>query len=369
MTLRFSIIMVCLLFTIHPRVLLGQNAAVPKQRAEPQAKKDAPAARELVLTQTTLVPLEAAGTIATPLHCDSDANLYFQSDHFGVTGIRKLNPKGERLAVFQAAASPDITKLDLVSSFALGQDGSVYELAFPHEITRFVVVFKSDGSYRSTIKLQPGFAWIPHTLAAFPSGNLLVAGEEYGRDKDGIRELFPFTGIFSSDGTLLKEVKFEDDDLLHDMAANGDTRVTDPKNPSANHAISFSLMQAAADGNIYLMRWTSPAILYGISPGGEVTRRFTVDPGDSDYRPGAMHISDNRVAITFFHPQTMEGKIKIVDLEGHDITTYNTPKVNGKPDPRFNMLSFSCFTSNPQRFLFVSTSEDYKLEMITAEPR
>jgi hypothetical protein len=128
-------------------------------------------------------------------------------------------------------------------------------------------------------------------------------------------------------------------------------------------------MQAATDGNIYLMRWITPTIVYAISPGGEVVRRFTVDPGDSSYRPAVMHISENRIAISFFQPQTGDGVIKLIDLEGHDIATYEIPKINGKHDPKFQMLSFSCFMENPQRFTFLSTADNDKIELLLAEPR
>lgn len=75
-------------------------------------------------------------------------------------------------------------------------------------------------------------------------------------------------------------------------------------------------MEAGADGNIYLMRWTAPAIFYAISPGGEVVRRFTVDPGDRNYRSVTMHISGSRIATLFLQPHTKETLMKITDLEG-----------------------------------------------------
>jgi len=61
------------------------------------------------------------------------------------------------------------------------------------------MVFKSDGTYKSTIKMQPSFGWIPSTLSVFPSGDLLVSGLRYDRDKNN-HVMWPFTGIFSSDG-------------------------------------------------------------------------------------------------------------------------------------------------------------------------
>lgn len=302
----------------------------------------------------------------TPLQCDSGGDLYLLSDHSGVSAIRKLSPNGEQEAILQPAAVPDLGRLDVVGPFALGPDGDVYEIVYPHEITRYVIVYKSDGSYKRTIKLDPGFGWQPASLAVFPSGNLLITGQQYARNTNGEHVLLPVTGIFSTDGALLKEVKLKDDDDLQDMASKGDTWITDPTNPSSNHAIDFSRMQPGSDGNIYLMRWVTPAIVYAVSPGGEVVRRFTVDPGDASYRPEGMHISGNRIAIVFFHPQTHEDRMKIVDLEGHEVATYDEPKVNGKV--QFHMLSFACFTENPEHFTFLSEADDDKLEILSVKP-
>ena len=53
-----------------------------------------------------------------------------------------------------------------------------------------------------------------------------------------------------------------------------------------------------------------------------MVRRFVVDPGDEGLAPVAMHIASNRIAVLSFHEQTKEKRMKIVDLEGHEIATY-----------------------------------------------
>ena len=69
------------------------------------------------------------------------------------------------------------------------------------------------------------------------------------------------------------------------MGKEHDPHATDAANPFGNRAIELGLMEAGNDGNLYLMRRLSPAILSAISPAGEVIRRFTVDPGEADYMP------------------------------------------------------------------------------------
>jgi hypothetical protein len=308
-----------------------------------------------------------ANSFDLPITCDNDGNLYLQSEQFGTSGIRKLNAKGERVALFQPNANPEM-KIIGVGDYAISPSGELYEFVLPEEITRYVMVYKSDGSYKSLIKLQPGFAWIPSTLAVFASGNLLVSGLEY--DKNEKRFVWPFTAIFSSDGTLLKEVKLEDDDTLRDMAASGDSRVSSSTNPSSNFAIEFGQSQAASDGNVYLMRWVTPTIFYALSPGGGVVRRFLVDPGDENFKPAEMHVAGSRIAVLFYHPQTGELLMKIVDLEGHEIATYDQAKVNGKPTTNDALGSaFACYTDDPQRFTFLTTGDGQKLELRAAEAR
>jgi hypothetical protein len=321
----------------------------------------------LTPVETIVSPSELASGFDQPFTCDNDGNLYLQSERFGVSGVRKLNPKGERTVLFQPSANPDF-RLDGVGDYALSPSGELYQIVFPHEITRYVMVFKSDGTYKSTIKMQPGFGWIPSTLAVFPSGDLLASGLRYDRDKNN-HVMWPFTGIFSSDGTLLKEVTLEDDEDIRNLAASGDARVSSTTNPSANFAVEFGQSHAADDGNIYLMRWITPAIFYAVSPGGEVVRRFVVDPGDENDKPAAMHIAGNRIAALFNRQETQGRRMKIVDLEGNELATYDEVRVTGKAKHGRLGDVFACYTANPQRFTFLTAGDGDRIEIQSVEGR
>jgi len=322
--------------------------------------------RKLVRVETVQTSGEIAVFFFSPMECDGEGNLYIQTDP-EQPAIHKLNSKGERVAVFQPTSNPD-RKIDISRSFAVVPSGELYELVFAHEITRYVYVYKSDGSFDSAIKLQPGVPWSPSTIAVFPSGQLLVAGAEYERGA-GVAAL-PFTGIFAADGRLLKEIKLEDDETLRDMAVQGDARVTSPQMPHGNRAVALSHAEMASDGNAYLMRWTTPAIFYAISPGGEVVRRFTVNPPqDAAEPPMDVHLSENRIAILFVNQQTMHKVIKIVDLEGHEMATYAEPMSGGKPAGDVNSLALGCYTQNPDRFTFLGTGDDQRVQFWIAEGR
>ena len=127
--------------------------------------------------------------------------------------------------------------MELADNFALAADGSeLYQLIFPHEINRYVYVFGSDGTFKSAVKLPPGFVFAPSKLAVVPGGQYLISGLKYDTVKTAA--MWPFTGIFATNGRLLKELELEDDKALHDMVASGDARLTSSGNPRGNRAIS-----------------------------------------------------------------------------------------------------------------------------------
>lgn len=296
----------------------------------------------------------------TGLKCDEDGNLYMHVDILGLAGVHKLSAKGEPLALFEAKSSR--LAVSLARDFSLASNGVVYELISAREPSRYVFVYKPDGTLSSEIKLQAGFFFSPQRIAVFPSGALFVSGLE--PDKDNADTFWPFQGIFSSDGTLLKEVDFADDEDIYDLAASGDKRVVLPTNSHSNIAVAGESIEAGADGNVYLMRRISPAILYAVAPGGSV-RRFTVDPGDEDFLPSHMHISGNRIAILFRKELTGQQFLKVTDLEGHVQATYEDRLVNGVSELG---PAFACYNANSETFTFLSTMEDGKLGIKTAQP-
>lgn len=355
---RFVAILLAI-FSVLPIIVTAETPALSPP-ADSKTGTTPAAADYLKPVQTFDVPSVASGLFGL-MKCDGDGNLYLAIPHERTAEIHKLNAKGEGLLLVPDT-DPEM-KMDAFGSFAVGRNGELYEIAFPHDITRQVLVYKSDGKYKSAIKLQLGFEWLPSALAVFPSGDLLISGLRW-RGNDKPRS--PFTGIFSPDGMLVKEVKLEDDDALWEMAANGDSRVVSPRNRWGNLAVSSSQMETAADGNIYLMRWTSPAIFYAISPAGEVVRRFTVDPGDSFLSPSQMHISGKRIAVLFFQRESKEERMMVVDLEGREVGAYSGIRAAGKTNP--GMLLFACYAADPERFTFISPKEDDKLQLLIAQP-
>lgn len=318
----------------------------------------------------TIATSLVANAFSPPFACDADGNLYLHSENLGVTAIRKLNPKGEQLAVYEPASDGDlIAKGASTVSFSVTPGGEVYALVptlKDKEMGRYVVRFKGDGSSQTTIKLETGFPWFPVSIAVFTNGTMLVSGQEY--DRKSTEPRLPFTGIFRADGKLLKELSLEDDNGIHQPAKAGDPQAVSSQAPNSNRAIINGQIEAAADGNLYLMRSLTPAIFYAVSPGGEVARRFTVNPGSPNFRPLQMHISGNRIAVLFWEPQTHEKIMKIVDLEGQDVATYDELLENGKPKLGVLGLAFACYTYHPERFTFLVTNQ-HQVELRLAEAR
>jgi hypothetical protein len=321
--------------------------------------------RSFAIRSTVDSATEIAPEFGPPLRCDRDGNLYLHAEVFGVSGFRKINPKGERLATFDPKVDSHLKQLDLVPTFAIGR-GKLYALVYPHERTKYLIEYDLDGKYRSTITLDSGYFWFPSAFAVFQSGEMLIAGRRYARGQDNQLTKVPFTGIFKPDGTLLKELQLPDDDELQKRAESGERRTTVPNDPGSNLAIDFTQMDSGDDGNIYMMRWTNPAIIYVMAPTGEIIRRFNVDPGDADLDPISMQVSENRLAVFFLQPQTGFRVLKIVNLEGEDVVKYSQ---SAKDAVGPVGAAFACYSANPERFTFLGVTKDRKLRLIFADGR
>lgn len=333
--------------------------AVPFKKKKEQSRA---AGSNRLHRESTTVTAEITDSFALPPVCDADGNLYIRGTS-DMEAIIKLNAKGTRVTRF-LPSSPDVTVTHGMS-YTIAPDGDLYELIIAHEITRYVFVYNKDGSVKSEIKLQkPGLALFPSKIAVFGNGDLLVTGMTHDKDRT-VEVMWPFTGIFASDGTLLRELTLKDDESIHDMAMSGDPRVTAPGAPYRNSAIQGGQVETGVDGNVYVMRRLSPAIFYVISPGGSV-RRFEVDPGQEGFMPESMHVSGSRIAVMFWQRETYEQIIKVVDLNGRTLESYYEPPAKENEDGLG--LGFACYTQNPEHFTFVNTTEDNKLSWITATP-
>ncbi len=357
-----------------PQILCSQTArdSASAQVPAPRSKTTAPKVNSGTNPQLTLVksvvPNAAPSSLAGRANCDGDGNFYLQGADRGIT-ISKFNSKGEPVATFKASSSTDVAQVDGAGMFRVTADGDLYQLVTPHSYDRDIFVYNKDGSYKSMVKLDVGSPWSPSLFAVLPSGNFLATGQKWDRPT---QQYVPFTGILSSNGTVLKELHLEDDDNIHEMAARGDSRVVPgPVSGSLNFAISRGKMEIGSDGNAYLLRWLNPAVVYAISPGGEIERRFTVDPGDPNLTVGGMTIAGNRIAVVFMKSAPGESVkkwlLEIIDLEGNKVATYEQAVVENHLEFGFTLV---CYTHNPEQFTFLGWQDDSeKLVLNITEPR
>src|SRR5271166_597094 len=170
----------CVLALLSPAIVWAQASS----GAVAQVMSSESPRQHLAQVQTIRVASEDATLFVEPLKCDRSGNLYLHSDQFGISGIRKLSPKGERLALFRPSSDPEL-KVSRGTHFSVAPNGEVYQIVFPRDqIARYVLAYNPDGTFKTRVKLQPGFPWIPVALAVLPSGDLLVTGEEFDRDPD-----------------------------------------------------------------------------------------------------------------------------------------------------------------------------------------
>jgi len=147
-------------------VLTAQTGAAP----DVNTKRKQPNGR-LELAGSLVVKSELAESFVDPIKCDDDGNVYLMTQIEASSGIRKISPKGQRLALFSASSATDVHVWH-ATYFSLDQDGRVYQLADLHDkLDRAVVVYGKDGSYKSTIKLDfpPG----AHDWYACPASSIL----------------------------------------------------------------------------------------------------------------------------------------------------------------------------------------------------
>ena len=317
----------------------------------------------LKLVNEITVTSEPARGFVDPIKCDDDGNIYLMTNVDPSVGISKFNDKGQLLTHFRAVAATDFP-IQIAVYYSISNTGDLYQVAIPRDtLQRAVVVFSKDGSYKSAIKLDtpPGAEdWIPSQVSAFGSGDLLVTGLTF----DTVKHVsIPFTGIFSSSGTLRKQVILSDDEHTQQMVEAGDPQVVSEDHPYSNKAVEFGEMDVASDGNIYVMRNLDPLVFYAISSGGEVVKRFTVDVGG---RTESMHISGRKIALLYRQGDTRESLLETVDLDGHTIASY-TPEVKDGHSVLGSALA--CYLDKAERFTFLGTTEEGALQFKFAEPR
>lgn len=315
-------------------------------------KTTSPEPRRLQVTET--LETQLTGLITDRVRCDENDNIYLhpyaneavKAHTVGQSPIQKIKADGSLGETFR---STDAGQYIEGRDFFVTGDGRIYQAAMAptrvkHGYTNMpcVLEFSSDGSFKSKIELDMGYFY-PYQIAVFKSGELLLSG----MDKD---QIAPVIAVFDSGGKLIKKVSLPERIL------------TEAARVSANSAVSHGEITAGSDGNMYLMRSSSPAVIYVISPTGDIVRTLQIGPADPQWVAISIVSAPERLAVAFYRPAMHNTMlIRVTDLEGNEIATYQSE------DSRIQASYLGCYV--PPRFQFFSARYPGTGFLYSAEPR
>jgi len=306
-------------------------------------------------SSTMNVASETGGAFMSSSRCDADGNLYVRKlavDRPLLGPVVKIDPDGKRTALFDPTAFSQLA-LDRADAFLPASDGGLYQIAQSGIVKPriYVLHFSSDGSPSSSTLLDADFE--VYTFAAFADGNFLVSGVKRDLQNKNDRGR-NFTAVLSADGRELAQLSFE---------APQESAMASAKNTNdAAKAPGLDLAEAEAgsDGNLYVMRFSSPALVYVIGPSGKIMKTIKVSSPLPGALPSAFHLSGNRLALSFWNNENQRQTVVVADAQtGRKIASYADPTGLGP--------SFACYSANEGVFTFLRLGEGNELEVIRAE--
>ncbi len=307
------------------------------------------------------VASEMGGAFMVPSKCDADGNLYIRKyamDRPLLGPVVKIDPEGKRTALFDPAVFSQLA-LDRADAFSTAFDGGMYQIAQSGVVKPriYVLHFSSDGSPASPTLLDADFE--VYTFAAFATGNFLVSGvrRDYQNKNDRGRN---FTAVFSGDGRELAQLSFEEPQGPAKTGAKASGGSPPKDAEKAAPMLDLADAEVGSDGNLYVMRGSSPALVYVIAPSGKIMQTIKVAAPLADTVPSGFHVSGNRLAISFSNEEDQSQTVVVADAQtGRKIASYADATGMG--------TSFACYSANDGVFTFLKLGEANALEVIRAE--
>ena len=300
--------------------------------------------------------------------CDSSRNIYVRLldpvDPGQARPVLMFDKAGALQAKFASPHLPELQKGQFEFPFALLPHGGVAVVDWMYPDIH-VVKFSPDGKVESDVQLD--FArFAPYQLAVFPSGELLLSGVE-----DGNRAHPPryksFAAVYDKTGHLTKKLSLEGDGEIDQAIEVGDSRYASHGPGWGNLAVAQGMAATGEDGNVYLVRRTSPATVYVISSSGEVVRKFVVEPQTSGDMPFEMQLAKGKIAFVFDgwtgdRPSGNE-KLAVVDANsGERLEDFE----GGTAGTEF--FGLSCYAPDSGAFSFLSMSDGH-VEIVAASKK
>lgn len=313
----------------------------------------------LVVTAEMKTPF--AGGLAGRAKCDSDGNIYLRPTDaeasmkyhpISALPIRKLRPDGSLAGSFGIAdTSPGLLAVD----FFVAADGKVYQAArSDSEQAVYIVSYSPEGLVRSKVRLEGEF-FIPYEIVVFGTGEFLVSGIH------GSYNWTPFTAVYGGNGKLIKEIYEPEDEDARKRAEEGEAGFRPESMESSNDFVVRGDAALGSDGNAYLLRAASPALIYVISPKGEIVRKLRIPSPESGLSAGTLRPAPGLLAIGFLENGKNTGAIRVVDYSGGLVVTYTSG------DRRIYPGLLACY--RPERLTFLSLENGDNMRLNTAEPK
>lgn len=343
---------------LHPLVI----AQATPSAVAPDSKKALGSGSLLTLraVSTANIVSESGGAFMSGSKCDGDGNLYirkYSQDRPLLGPVVKIDPDGKRNALFDPSAFSQLA-LDRADAFTPASDGSLYQIAQSGVVKPriYVLHFSSDGSPASPTRLDADFE--VYTFAAFVGGNFLISGVKRDiQNKDDHGKAF--TAVFLADGRELTQLSFQkpaQKSAESSEAKTGTPAAVDPAVPT----LDLSEAEPGEDGNLYVMRRSSPALVYVISANGRIEKTLKIVSDLPGAMPSAFHVSANRLAISFWNDHDQSQTVVVADAQtGRKIATYAAAAALGP--------QLACYSANEGVFTFLKLGEGNSLQVIRAE--
>ncbi len=297
------------------------------------------------------LPLSHPAQMIDKIACDSKGNIYARvwagdDSRTDRLSVQEITPEGKLTRNFRAADASENT--DVAKGIFVSDTGDIYQVARMRGGI-YAMKFAKDGSVGSTVKLEADARLVdPWQLAVFKTGGYLLSG------LTGEDHRTPYTAVFDANGKLVKKIYEPEDEDARRKAASGDAEYT--RSNAGNRFVGFGDVAGGSDGNVYLLRGAAPALVYVISPAGEVVRKLHIDALDHNFVAGDIKSYAGRLAIGFNGPSTL---VVVTDLEGNAIASYAIDR--HKPD----RPALACYGSGG--FTFVTVYAEKELYLLTAK--
>jgi hypothetical protein len=345
-------------------------------RSGDSASKTSGSMLTLRVSSTATVASETGGAFMSPAKCDPDGSLYirkFAGDRPLLGAVVKIGEDGKRAAVFDPAKFSQLG-LERADAFSPAADGGIYRIAQTGGLkpSVYVLHFSSDGSASSSTRLDADFE--VYTFAAFADGNFLLSGVRRDAQNKNDRGR-NFTAVFFADGRELAQLSFPDSVKTPGVekaspkitaptptqpknAEQPGARVTSDEKPAP--MLDLADAELGRDGYLYVMRGSSPAVVYAIASSGQIMKTIHVPTTVLGGRPSAFHVSGNRLAVSFQSEDSDRANMVLADAEtGRKIAAYGDSSGDG--------TMFACYAADEGVFTFLRLGDGNTLEVIRAE--